>query len=330
MIEMLTRYAQFLPESPRWLIKHGKFAEGTEVLCQLRGLPEEDPVLQHELKEIMNSYEAQRGLAPFHYKELFQNGKTQTFRRVMLGIFINAAQQLSGINMVSTYANQILATSFDLSPSLSHLIAACGGTEYAICSIASVILIEGLGRRKAFMWTATGMAACFIAIPILLSTTSRSNQLAGAGLLFLFNTFFGLAWVGGPFLYAAEIAPLRARAQGAALGSVSNWTFCFLVVMTIPVSFANLGWKTYIYYAVLNALFVPIIYFFLVETRGRSLEELDIIFATPGDPVKNEKRMPHNISNSAARAALGLDDHSDNEKLSDILDIDDQEKAVKA
>ena len=222
---------QFLPESPRYLIKHGRIAEGTEVLCKLRNLPENHPDLARELNGIIASYEAQKAEAPFQYKELFQNGKTQTFRRIMLGVFVNAAQQLSGINMVSTYANQILATSFDLSPSMSHLIAACGGTEYALCSIASVLLIEGLGRRKAFMFTAAGMAACFIVIPILLSTTSRSNQLAGAGLLFLFNTFFGLAWVGGPFLYAAEIAPLRARAQGAALGSVSNWTFCFLVCL---------------------------------------------------------------------------------------------------
>lgn len=219
----------------------------------------------------MASHEAQKTEAPFSYKELFQNGKPQTFRRMMLAVFINAAQQLTGINMVSTYANQILKTSFNLSPGLSHLIAACGGTEYAICSLLAVFLIEGLGRRRAFISTAVGMAACFVIIPALLSTDGRSNQLAGAGLLFLFNTFFGLAWVDGPFLYAAEIAPLRARAPCAALGSVGNWILCIIVVMAIPVSFANLGWETYICYAVFNALFVPIIYFFLVETKQRSL-----------------------------------------------------------
>lgn len=78
--------------------------------------------------------------------------------------------------------------------------------------------------------------------------------------------------------------------------------------MTIPTSFANLGWKTYIYYAVFNAAFVPIIYFFLVETKGRSLEELDVVFATPGDPVKNEKRLPYNIAIEDAKMALGLDE----------------------
>ena len=314
--------------SPRWLVSHDRLDEARTVLSKLRGMPEDHPDFVAEFAGIVASHEAQKAQAPFSYKELVRNGKTQTFRSMMLGVFINAAQQLSGINMVSTYANQILATSFDLSAGMSHLIAACGGTEYAICSILSVFLIEGLGRRKAFMWTAAGMAACFIVIPILLSTTSRSNQLAGAGLLFLFNTFFGLAWVGGPFLYAAEIAPLNARAPSAAMGSVSNWTFCFLVVMTIPVSFSNLGWKTYIYYAVFNAMFIPIIYFFLVETKGRSLEELDVIFATPGDPVKNEKRLPQDISIEAAKAALGLDDGVLEKTADDVAQIDFQEKAV--
>lgn len=166
-------------------------ADAQEVLLKLRGTNESDPDFVAEFNGIMASHNAQKAQAPFSYRELLQNGKMQTFRRMLLGVFINAAQQLSGINMVSTYANQILTTNFDLSPGMSHLIAACGGTEYALCSLLSVFLIEGLGRRKAFMWTATGMAACFIVIPILLSTSSRSNQFAGAGLLFLFNTFFG-------------------------------------------------------------------------------------------------------------------------------------------
>jgi sugar porter (SP) family MFS transporter len=299
----------FLPESPRWLIKHGKIEQGVHNLCKLRGLPEDDPVLKAELDSIMATFESQKSEAPFQYKELFQNGKSQTFRRMCLGFFIQAAQQLSGINLVSTYANQILGQSFNLSPGLSHLIAACGGAEYAICSVLSVFLIEGLGRRKAFLLTSTGMTISFILIPILLSRGERNMQLAAAGLLFLFNTFFGLAWVGGPFLYSAEIAPLRSRAQINGVSAAANWIFCFIVVMTIPPSFANIGWKTYIVYAVLNASFIPIVYFFLVETKGRSLEELDVIFAAPGNPVKNEQRMPHNISMAEGRRILGLDDH---------------------
>lgn len=76
---------------------------------------------------------------------------------------------------------------------MSHLVTACASAECAFCSILSVLLIEGLGRRKAFMVTATGTTCSFIVIPILLSTDIRTNQLVAAGILFLFNTFFGLA-----------------------------------------------------------------------------------------------------------------------------------------
>ena len=63
------------------------------------------------------------------YRELLFNGKTKAFHRVAISFSIQAAQQLSGINMVFTYANKILADSFNLAPGLSHLIAACGGSR---------------------------------------------------------------------------------------------------------------------------------------------------------------------------------------------------------
>lgn len=279
-----------------------------------------------ERNSIIASFEAQAELAPFSYKELFEGGKTRTFYRVAIGLFIQSAQQLSGINMVSTYANKILQESFNLDASLAHLIAAMGGVEYAICSLLSVLLIEGLGRRKAFMFTAAGMSACFAIISGLLSTTETANKLAAAGLLFLFNTFFGLAWVGGPFLYSAEIAPLRCRAEANAIASGGNWLFCFIVVMIIPPAFANIGPKTvgfvlsfdpgygkltenqYIIFAIFNAIFVGIVYFFLVETKKRSLEELDVVFAAGGNPVSQEQKMPHGLSIEESRRILGLEE----------------------
>jgi MFS family permease len=104
----------FLPESPRWLIKHGLISDATHNLAKLRGLELDDPVLLEERDSIIASFESQAELEPFSYRELFQNGKTKTFYRVAIGLFIQSAQQLTGINMVSTYANKILQESFDL------------------------------------------------------------------------------------------------------------------------------------------------------------------------------------------------------------------------
>ena len=104
------------------------------------------------------------------------------------------------------------------------------------------------------MFTAIGTTLSFIIIPTLLSTNVRTNQLVAARILFLLDTFFGLALalVGGPFLYPAEIAPLRSCAQLHVIAGAANWIFCFIVLMTIPSSFFNIGWKTYIIYAVLT------------------------------------------------------------------------------
>ena len=94
------------------------------------------------------------------------------------------------------------------------------------------------------MWTASGMAICFAIIAGLSSSGDHTQQLVAAGFLFLFNTFLGLAWVGGPFLYSAEITLPRCRAQANAIASAGNWIF-FVVVMIIPPAMVNLGWKTY-------------------------------------------------------------------------------------
>jgi hypothetical protein len=75
----------------------------------------------------------------------------------------------------------------------------------------------------------------------------------------------------------------------------------------------------YIIFAIFNFAFIPIIYFFLVETRKRSLEELDVIFAAGGNPVKKEQSMPHDISVDESRRVLGLGEHTE---VSEILEHD--------
>jgi MFS family permease len=166
--------------------------QGTYNLSKLRNLPVDHPELVFERDAIVASFEAQSELAPFSYREMLTNGKTKLYHRVAIGFFMQSAQQLSGINSVSTYANKILQESFGLAATTSHLIAAMGGLEYAACSLLSVLLTDGPGRRCAFLWTTVGMSCCFTMISGLQSTDSRTCQLTAARFLFLFSTFFSL------------------------------------------------------------------------------------------------------------------------------------------
>lgn len=97
------------------------------------------------------------------------------------------------------------------------------------------------------------------------------------------------------WLYPAEITNLRIRTQANALSTCSNWLSNFLIVMITPPAFANIGYRTYIIFAVMNAAIIPCVYFFFPEPKGRSLEELDVIFASAHadsvNPVKRAKEM---------------------------------------
>jgi hypothetical protein len=110
------------------------------------------------------------------------------------------------------------------------------------------------------------------------------------------------------WLYPAEITNLRIRIQANALATCSNWLSNFLIVMITPPAFANLGYRTYVMFAVFNAAILPCVYFFFPEPKGRSLEELDVIFASAHadgvNPVKRAKHMRH-IEGTELESELG-------------------------
>lgn len=119
------------------------------------------------------------------------------------------------------------------------------------------------------------------------------------------------------WLYPAEITPLSIRAPANAISTTANWAFNFMVVMITPPAFANIGYKTYIIFAVINAAMVPSVYFFFPETAYRSLEEMDEIFhatTSPFNVVKIAKDLPHRYDK---RGQL-LIDYADTEAAHDV------------
>lgn len=102
-------------------------------------------------------------------------------------------------------------------------------------------------------------------------------------------------------MYASEIMPLRTRNKGVALGAAAHWLSNFVVVYITPQAINSLGYRLYIIWALLNALFVPVTWLFYPETAGRSLEEMDAVFLnekfgitktrTPG----NKDRAGHDV-----------------------------------
>ncbi|TKX20397.1 sugar transporter-like protein 32 [Elsinoe australis] len=96
--------------------------------------------------------------------------------------------------------------------------------------------------------------------------------------LAFYMIFFGVSMAGIPWCYSAEILPLHVRAPGISIAVMFNWISVFTIVMITPVLVANITWKTYLIFMVMNFVFIPIIYFLFPETANRSLEDIDFLF----------------------------------------------------
>ncbi|KAJ5378106.1 Sugar transporter STL1 [Penicillium cataractarum] len=269
----------FLPDSPRYLISKGKVHEGEYVLAALAGKEIDDHETQLQKQLVIESIEAAGVAEGAGYSDLLTGGRTQHLRRMLIGSSSQIAQQLSGCNAVIYYLPVLLKQSLGQTEFMSMLIGGINMIVYAIFATFSWFFIEKIGRRKLFIGGMTGQMVSMIIVFACLIPGGTGPAKGAVFGLFLYMAFFGAAMLPLPWLYPAELSPIRTRAKANAVSTCSNWLFNFTVVMITPVMVSHIGWGTYLFFAAMNAIFIPPMYFFYPETAGRSLEEIDIIFA---------------------------------------------------
>ncbi|XXH01181.1 Cell surface mannoprotein mp65 [Hypoxylon texense] len=272
-----------LPESPRWLLSKDRNEEATTVLAALNSERRDDPAVQTQVAVIVDAIRAsghEGGVT--NMSDLFTNGPSQHFRRLLLGASSQMMQQLSGCNAVIYYFPILFQTSIGTSHNLALLLGGINMVIYSIFATTSWFAVERVGRRKLYLIGTVGQCLSMVLVfGALIPGTEEAAKGAAVG-LFTYIAFFGATWLPLPWLYPAEINPLKTRAKANATSTVSNWLWNFFIVMITPVLLSgtgNSGWGTYLFFAILNAMFFPIIYFFYPETAGRTLEEIDVIFA---------------------------------------------------
>lgn len=281
-----------LPESPRWLIAHGKVEEARVVLWRVnvnaKHIPVDDPILKHDLQIIARAIEeereAQATSTTNSYLSLLRSNPQRFRYRTLLGMGGQFIQQMGGINLITYYAGYIFEQSVGLPHSTALLLAGFLGVAFFGASLVPIWCIDYFGRRKLMIFACIGQTICMAVLAGTVSAPSRTNGIVASAFLFLFDIFFGIGLLAIPWLLPPEYAPLAIRTKACALATASNWIFTFLVVEITPVSISSIGWRTYIYFAVFNAAFVPLVYFFYPETRRLGLEQIDQLFI--GDKVK--------------------------------------------
>ncbi|EAW20602.1 putative MFS monosaccharide transporter [Aspergillus fischeri NRRL 181] len=269
----------FLPDSPRYLISKDRIQEGEYVLAALAGREVHDHETQIQKQLVIDSIRASGSGQKTRFRDLVTGGRTQHFRRMLIGSSSQIFQQLGGCNAVIYYLPVLLKESLHQSNDMALLIGGINMIVYSIFATFSWFFIEKIGRRKLFLGGSfIQTISMVITFACLIPGDEQTSKGAVFG-LFLYMAAFGAAWLPLPWLYPAELSPIKTRAKANAVSTCSNWLFNFTVVMITPVMVAHIGWGTYLFFAALNASFIPVIWFFYPETANRSLEEIDLIFA---------------------------------------------------
>lgn len=274
-----------VPESPRWLASHAPPPASLEVLTRLHSQRMSPSAIENLHSTIVRTSAYEASLGAGKWSDLLHNDRIQSQRRFLTACALQSFQQLGGINALIYYSNTLFSSSLHFSSHLSALMSGFLQTWFFLASFIPWLLIDRVGRRPLFLSMISLMSAIMVVQTGLIfnvehaTSIARPCGIAAAVMLFLFEGAFTIGFQATVWVYPSEILPLRLRQRGSSVSTACNWIFNYMIVQITPIAIDNIGYKTYIIFAVLNACWVPIIWLFFPETRGLELEDVDRLFA---------------------------------------------------
>jgi hypothetical protein len=127
------------------------------------------------------------------------------------------------------------------------------------------------------MWLPDGLLLVSCSHVFLHSDEANINTVV---FVWIYIINFAYSWGPGSWILIAEIFPISIRAKGTSIGASANWMNNFVIAFIVPPMLARLTWGTYIFFAVWTALGGAFIYFCVPETKGKTLEEMDMVFGS--------------------------------------------------
>ena len=260
-----------LPETPRFLARHGHFDLARTVLIKIRGTED----IENEFQEIKAA--SQESALRGHVSDLLLPALRPA---LMIGIGLAIFQQVTGINTIIYYAPYIIRTAGISSIQGSILATAGIGTVNVVMTLVSMWLIDRVGRRPLLLTGIAGMIASLGALGYIFHL-SKGGEFAGLAVVILMFYVASFAISLGPifWLLIAEIYPLKIRGLAAGIAAGTNWLANFAVSLTFLSLLKLLGPSlTFWLYGVLAIGSWLFSYFLVPETKGRSLEEIEAVW----------------------------------------------------
>jgi sugar porter (SP) family MFS transporter len=249
-----------IPRSPRWLVKKQRVPEAREVL---RMAGDEDYEVQ--LQEIVQSIDAEHG----HGDEALFRWKYRL--PIFLAVSIGMFNQLSGINAILYYLNDIFEKAGFSKVSGDLQAVAIGATNLLFTMIAMTV-IDRVGRKTLLLTGSVGTALCLAGVSWIFFTKQHEDLLVW--LLVGYIAFFAFSQGAVIWVYISEVFPNRVRAQGQSLGSFSHWFMNALISGIFPLMAARSGGIPFVFFAAMMALQFFVVLFMYPETKGVSLEQM--------------------------------------------------------
>ena len=249
-----------IPRSPRWLVKKQRINEAREVL---RLIGEQD--YERELEDIIESIDAEHGLAD---EALFSaKYRLPIFLAITIGMF----NQLSGINAILYYLNDIFAFA-GFSKMSGDLQAVVVGLTNLLFTVIAMSIIDRIGRKKLLLVGAVGTAICLAGVAAIFATNEHHELLLW--LLVGFIASFAFSQGSVIWVYLSEVFPNRVRAKGQSLGTLTHWLMNAAISLTFPILAARSKSIPFMFFAAMMLLQFFVVLFVYPETKGVTLEEM--------------------------------------------------------
>jgi len=234
-------------------------------------------IVELEFREIRDVIIADRSANQISWSSIFR--KTSWRYRLLLGCGVQAFGPLSGINVINYYGPRIYqALGFDEQTSLM-IIGISGALSIVYCTIG-LYLLDRIGRIKPLIASAIGCALALVVNAALsehLATATPAHLRAMVAMNFVFSLFYTptgiISWV-----YPAEIFPVDIRARGNALSTFTNWTLNLVFAQFSPTALTRIGFKYFYVFFVFGVIATVCYAVFFPETKGRTLEQMDVLF----------------------------------------------------